>query len=310
MQATLAALPGPVRAALWYVGALSCWGLAAGVIRFAVAYLPALELGFLRASIAVLITLPWLIRARALPLPRRNFGLYLLRGSLEVVAIAAWFVALGLMQAADVVALGFTTPLFSTLLGALILGERIRLRRSLAILVGMAGALLIIRPGGLLGGGAIGWAALLPILCSAAAGASRIVGRRLSQTEPVVTIVASLGVITAPALLPLALAVWQPITLIGFALAAAIASISLLGHVLMVRALRLDGVSALAPYEFAQMLTAVAFGIAVLGEWPDRWTWIGSAVILGAAVYTVRREAKLARAAALKRDPFSAADIQ
>lgn len=293
----LAALPAPVRAALWYIAALSCWGLAAGMIRFAVAYVPALQLGFLRASIAVVLTLPWLVRARVFPLPRRNVGLYLLRGGLEVVAIAAWFLALGLMQAADVVALSFTTPLFCTLLGALFLGERIRLRRSLAILVGMLGALLIVRPAGLLGGSGIGWAALLPILCSLTAGASRIVGRRLSQTEPVVTIVASLGVITAPALLPLALPVWQPVAAAGLALAAAIAAISLAGHVFMVRALRLDAVSALAPYEFAQMLTAVAFGIAVLSEWPDLLTWIGSAIILGAAVYTVRREARLAREA-------------
>jgi len=297
MTGLLAAPPAPLRAALWYTAALSCWGVAAGLIRFAVAYLPPLELGFLRSSIAVVLTLPWLIQARAFPLPRRNLGLYLLRGGLEVVAIATWFAALGLMQAADVVALGFTTPLFSSLLAALFLRERIRLRRSLAILVGMLGALLIVRPANLLGGGAIGAAAILPLVASAAAGASRMIGRRLSQSEPAVTIVASLGFVTAPALLPLALPVWQPVTLAGLGLATLIAAISLSGHVFMVRALRLEGVAALAPYEFAQMLTAVAFGIAVLSEWPDLWTWIGSAVILGAAVYTVRREAQLARLA-------------
>jgi drug/metabolite transporter (DMT)-like permease len=292
MTGLLSALPAPMRAALWYTAALSCWGIAAGLTRFAVAYLPALELGFLRSAIAVALTLPWLIHARAFPLPRRNFGLYLLRGGLEVVAIATWFAALGLMQAADVVALGFTTPLFSSLLAAVFLRERIRLRRSLAILVGMLGALLIVRPGNLLGGGAIGTAAVLPLAASAAAGASRIVGRRLSRSEPAVTIVASLGFLTTPALLPLALPVWQPITLAGLGLATLIAAISLSGHVFMVRALRLEGVAALAPYEFAQMLTAVAFGIAILSEWPDFWTWIGSAVVLAAAVYTVRREAQ------------------
>jgi drug/metabolite transporter (DMT)-like permease len=303
MTGMLAALPAPVRAALWYVAALGCWGAASGLIRYATAYLPALELGFLRSSIAVVLTLPWLIQARAFPLPRRNLGLYLLRGALEVVGIATWFLSLGLMQAADVVALGFTTPLFSSLLAALFLGERIRLRRSLAILVGMLGALMIVRPGDLLGGGAVGWAAALPLIASAAAGASRMVGRRLSQTEPAVTIVASLGVLTAPALLPHALPGWQAITAVGFGLAAAIAAISLSGHVFMVRALRLEGVAALAPYEFAQMLTAVAFGAAVLGEWPDAWTWAGSAVILSAAVYTVRREAQLARAALTEDRP-------
>lgn len=298
MTAILAALPIPMRAALWYVGALSCWGVSAGIIRYAAAEMPTIELGFFRALFGALLTLPWLVHGRVFPLPRRNFGLYLLRGAVETVAIATWFIALGYMQAADVVALGFTAPLFTTLLGALLLGERIRLRRSLAIAVGLAGALLVIKPANLLGGGELGWIALLPVLGSLAVAASRIAGRRLAQTEPTVVIVASLGFITTPALLPAAALVWEPVTLDGIALAALIAGLSLIGHVLMVRALGKAQVSALAPYEFAQLLTAVAFGIAVLGEWPDRWTWIGSAVILGASVYIVRREAQIARAAA------------
>ncbi len=299
MTAMLAALPTPVRAALWYVGALSCWGVSAGIIRFAAAEMPTIELGFFRALFGALLTLPWLLRAGLFPLPRRRFGLYLLRGLVEAVAIATWFIALGYMQAADVVALGFTAPLFTTLLGALLLGERIRLRRSVAIAVGLIGALLVIKPANLLGGGGIGWIALLPVFGSLAVAASRIAGRRLAQSEPVIVIVASLGFITTPVLFPAAALVWVPVTLYSIAFAALIASLSLVGHVFMVRALGMAPVSALAPYEFAQMLTAVAFGIAVLGEWPDVWTWVGSAVILGASVYIVRREAQLARAAGL-----------
>lgn len=305
MRTTLASLPAPLRAALWYIAALSCWGVAAGMIRYAAVYMPTLEIGFFRSLFGALLTIPFLIHARTLPLPRRRVGLYLLRGGLEVVGIATWFAALGLMLAADVVALNFTTPLFVSLLGALLLGERLRLRRGLAILAGLAGALCVIKPGG-----DLGWVALLPVLCAAAAGASRIVGRKLAQTEPMVTLVASLGFLTTPALLPLALTVWQPPTLFGLAASFLIAVLSLVGHVFIVRALRMSPASALAPYDFAQLLTAVAFGIAVIGEWPDLWTWIGSAVILAASVYTVRREAQLARAAALKRGPLAAADVE
>ena len=305
MTQMLAALPAPVRAALWYIAALSCWGIAAGVIRYASTAMPALEIGFFRALFAVLITLPWLIHARVLPVPRRHFGLYMLRGGLEVVGIATWFAALGMMLAADVVALNFTTPLFVTLLGALLLGERIRLRRSLAVLAGLVGALCVIKPGA-----GFGWVAVLPIVCAVAAAASRIVGRKLARTEPMVTLIASLGFLTAPALLPLALAVWQPPTLFGLAASLVIAVLSLIGHIFIVRALRISPVSALAPYDFAQLLTAVAFGIVVIGEWPDLWTWIGSAIILAASVYTVRREAMLARADELKRGPLPPADVE
>lgn len=291
-----ATLPAPVRGAIWYAAALGCWGLAAGLIRYGAAEMPALQLGFLRALFGALLMLPWLVPRRISPVPRRHTRLYLVRGLLEVIAIACWFSALGLMQTADVVALGFTLPLFATLLAALFLGERIRLRRGLAILVGLAGAVLVMKPGGLLDGGALAWAAVLPIVTSVAAAASRIISRRLAQEgEPVVTLVASLGFITAPLLLPMSLVTWEPLTAGGIAIGLVIAALSLVGHVCMVRALRLEEASALAPYEFSQLLVAVAFGAVVLGEWPDAWTWVGSAVILGSAVYIVRREAALAR---------------
>jgi drug/metabolite transporter (DMT)-like permease len=295
MIPSAAALPAPVLGALWYVAALSCWGVSAGIIRYAAADMPTLEIGFFRALFGALLTLPWLLRARVYPVPRRHVGLYLLRGALETVAIATWFIALGYMQAADVVALGFTAPIFTTLLGAMLLGERIRLRRSLAIAVGLAGALLVIKPVNLIAGEGVGWIALLPVFGSIAVAGSRIAGRRLAQTEPTIVIVASLGFITTPMLLPAAAAIWQPVTLYPLALALGIACLSLIGHVFMVLALAKAPVSALAPYESAQMLTAVAFGIAVLGEWPDLWTWVGSAVILGVAIYIIRREAQLAR---------------
>lgn len=286
------AIPVPILAALWYAAALGCWGLAAGLIRYAAVDMPALQIGFLRALFGALLMLPWLVPQRIAPVPRRHMGLYMVRGLLEVVAIACWFSALALMQAADVVALGFTLPLFATLLAALFLGERLRLRRGIAILVGLTGAVLVMKPGGQ----NMAWIAALPIVTSICAAASRIISRHLAQQgEPMVTLVASLGFITAPLLFPLSLWGWEPLTLAGVAIGFVIATLSLIGHVFMVRALRLEEASALAPYEFSQLLVAVAFGIAVLGEWPDRWTWIGSAVILGAAVYIVRREAALAR---------------
>lgn len=291
-------LPAPLRAALWYVGALSLWGACAGMVRYAAAEVPAIELGFLRALFGALLMLPWLIRGRISPLPRRHVGTYLLRGVVEVVAIATWFCSLAIMQAADVVALGFTMPLFASLLAALFLGERLRLRRGIAILAGLLGAVLVMKPGA----SDVGWWAILPILGAVAVAGSRITGRVLAQHgEPMVTVIASLGFITAPLLLIPALFVWQTPSPTMLLLVFTITVVSMLGHVLMIWALRLGEASALVPYEFTQLLATVAFGVIMLGEWPDRWTWIGSAVILCAGVYIVRREAALARAAVSRR---------
>jgi hypothetical protein len=81
-------LPAPVRAALWYVAALSLWGASAGLVRYAAAEIPPIELGFLRALFGALLMVPWLVHARVSPLPRRHLGVYLLRGVIEVAAIA------------------------------------------------------------------------------------------------------------------------------------------------------------------------------------------------------------------------------
>ncbi|MCC7046356.1 MAG: DMT family transporter [Alphaproteobacteria bacterium] len=293
-------LPVPIRAALWYVGALSLWGASAGMVRYATLELPAIELGFLRALFGAVLMVPWLIRGRIFPLPRRHIGIYLLRGVVEVLAIATWFLSLAVLQAADVVALGFTMPLFATLLAAIFLGERLRLRRAAAIVVGLLGALLVMKPGG----SAAGWWAAVPVLGAVAVAGSRITGRVLARHgEPMVTVIASLGFITAPLLLVPALFVWEWPSLSVLLLALAITVVSMIGHVLMIWALRLGEASSLVPYEFTQLLATVAFGVIMMGEWPDRWTWIGSAVILCAGIYIVRREAALARQAALKPTP-------
>ena len=290
-------LPQPLRAMLWYVLALSLWGASAGLVRFASLEVPAIELGFLRAFYGAVLLLPWLFLYRVSPIPRRHVGVYLLRGVLEVGAIATWFIALAVMPAADVVALGFTMPLFATLLAALFLGERLRLRRSLAILVGLLGAVLVMKPGG----EGVGWIAVLPVAGAVVVAGSRICGRVLAQRgEPMVQVVASLGFITAPILAVPAGFVWVTPSAAMMLLAFTISVISLTGHVCMVRALRLGEASALVPYEFTQLLATVAIAAAVLGEWPDLWTWVGSAVILCAGVYIVRREAAIARQEAEK----------
>ncbi|MBL8705411.1 MAG: DMT family transporter [Rhodospirillales bacterium] len=285
-------LPQPLRAMLWYVLALSLWGMSAGLVRYAALEVPAIELGFLRAFYGMVLVIPWLLYYRVSPVPRRHVGIYVLRGVCEVGGIATWFIALSLMQAADVVALGFTMPFFASILAAIFLGERLRLRRGLAILIGLIGAVIVIRPGQ----SDIGSAALIPLLGAIVVAVSRLSSRVLAaRGEPMIQLVASLGFITAPILAIPAAFVWVWPSPAMMLLAFTVSVISLTGHVCMVRALRLGEASVLATYEFTQLLATVAIAAAVLGEWPDRWTWIGSAIILAAGLYIARREAALAR---------------
>jgi drug/metabolite transporter (DMT)-like permease len=284
-------LPDPIKGALWYIAAGVSWALMGGVVRYLSAGLPIFEVIFFRAFLGLAVMLPWLVHWRLNPIPQRHRGVYSLRGLAEIGAMMSWYTAIALMPVADVVALGFAAPLFATLLAVLFLHERVGLRRGLAIAIGMCGALLIVRPGFQ----ELSLAAILAIAAALATAVSRISARKLSQTEDPTVIVASIGLFTVPATLVPALAVWQMPDLPQAFWLIVMGGLGTLGHVCLTQALRVSEASELAPYDFAQLLTAVAFGIAVFGEAPDLWTSVGAVVVAGTAVYVVRREAQLRR---------------
>lgn len=214
-----------------------------------------------------------------------------MRGLCEVGALLGWFSAVALIPLADVVALGFTAPLFATVLAALTLGERVGLRRWSAIGIGMVGALVILRPG--LGDVSAG--ALIALATAVAIGGSRVTARRLALTEPVPVIVAAVALFTVPATLVPMLFVWQTPSPTQLMLCLALGGLATLGHVCIALAFRVSEASELAPYDFAQLLLAVLFGALAFGEVPDAWTWLGGALVAGTAVYVIRREARLHR---------------
>jgi len=276
---------------MWYIAAGVFWANMGGIARYLSAELPTFEIIFFRALLGNLVLVPWLIRLRLNPIPQRLRGVYTLRGGVEVAAMLCWFTALSLIPVADVVALGFTTPLFATLLAVLFLGERIRLRRGIAIAVGMGGAALIVRPGI----NELSFAALLAIGSAFFSAASRVSGRVLAPTENPAVIVAAIGLFTIPATLIPALTVWQwpePTQWLWLCLMGGLATS---GHICLTMALRTSEASELAPYDFSQLIAAVVFGILVFSEAPDMWTWTGAIVIASTAVYVVRREAQLHR---------------
>jgi drug/metabolite transporter (DMT)-like permease len=208
-----------------------------------------------------------------------------------VLAMLTWFSAVALIPVADVVALSFTAPLFATALAVVALGERVGVRRWSAVAVGMVGALIILRPGAQeLSAGAV-----LALASAVAIAGSRISARRLAQTEPVATIVASIALFTVPCTLVPMLFVWQTPNLGQILLLLALSGLSTIGHVCLTLAFRVSEASELAPYDFSQLLMAVIFGAIAFGEVPDVWTWVGGVIVVGTAVYVMRREARLAQ---------------
>ena len=261
--------------------------LVTGIVRYLGSDMPAVQAAFIRYCFGVVLMLPLLLAAlRVQPVPRR-FGLHVLRGVVHAAGVMLWFYAMARIPIAEVTAIGFTAPLFTTIGAALFLGERLRARRIVAVVVGFIGTLVILRPGvQAIAPGALAQLAAAPLFAC-----SFIVAKKLTETQPGTVIVGWLSIFVTLALLPPALLVWRTPTTTELVLLALTAVCATAGHYTLTRAMRLAELTLLQPFSFLQLVWASLLGLVAFAEVPDLWTWLGAAIIVGAATYIAHREA-------------------
>ena len=263
------------------------------LVRLAAADLHPIQIVFFRNLLGLLFLLPWLTRTEYRFWRSPNLKLHLLRTCLWLGAMTCWFTGVTLIPLTDAVALNFTAPLFATVLAALILGEVVRIRRWTAVCTGLAGALIVLRPGF----AEIGLGQLLILLDAMLWSSAMIVIRLLGRTESTTTIVSYMFILVAPISLIPALFVWQWPDLTTWLWLVGLAATSTVGHFLMTRAFVVAEASAIMPFDFVRLLWFALAGYLAFGEVPDHWTLVGAVVIVGSAIYIGQREAQLARAA-------------
>ena len=186
-------------------------------------------------------------------------------------------------------------PLLMTLGAALFLGEQVGWRRWLSIVVGFAGVLLIVKPGT----AAFEFSSVLAIIAVMTLAVRDLVTRRLPPEV-------GSGLLSAGAFGSMGLAGLALMLLGGQqavlptpgqgALMAATLCFGLLGYITMVVATRLAEISAIAPFRYSRLLFAMLLAVAIFGERPDAATLLGAALIAGAGIYSMWREARLRRA--------------
>ena len=226
----------------------------------------------------------------------KRVGAHVGRMALGLTAMALNFAAMIMLPLAEAPAIGFSVPIFSTVLAAMVLGEPTGRWRWGAVAAGFLGVLLIVQPGTgqvpILGASVALIAALLTASVTIAI-------RRLGKTERASTTVFWFAV---SSLIPLTvMMLWfagshDPITwliLAGLALAGGLAQLTLTG------ALRLAPVALVMPMDYTSLLWATLLGIWIFGELPTSWIWVGSPIIIASGLVIVWREHRLARRAAL-----------
>lgn len=266
------------------------FGLMAVGIRMAAAELHPFQIAFFRNLFGLLFALPLLLGSH-LSLRTGRFGLYLLRCVIGLAAMLTGFWSLVHLPLAQAVALSYTTPLFVTVLAVVFLRERVRLRRWSAVLVGFAGALVIIRPEGF----QISWPILVALLSALLAAAAAVSIKFLSRTEPTGAIVIWMVLIMTPLSLPPALPYWTWPSANGWIWVALTGLFGTVGHLALTGAYKRGDASALQPLNFLQLPLVAFFAWLLFAERLDRHTLVGAAIILAATVYIAHREAVLAR---------------
>ncbi len=227
-------------------------------------------------------------RALATARPR----LQLLRGVTVLGAALLFIAGLARLPIADATAIGFAAPLLVTALSIPLLGERVGPRRWAAVSAGFLGVLIVVRPGS----GALGWAALLPLLSAACWGLSLVVTRRMRGGDrPLTTLLYStvIGFAASSTALPL---VWQPPGAGAWALMVLMGALSAAGQYLLIAGLARGDASLLAPFSYSQMIWSTLTGFFVFGTVPTAWTWCGAAIIVASGIYIAHRERLRARA--------------
>ena len=235
-----------------------------------------------------LLTLNMISETRETTLrPRHPYWLALRCGA-GLIAGACAFIAIGLLPLSEFYAYIFTSPLLITLLAIPILGEKVRIHRGIAIIVGLAGVLVVLRPGSTelgLGHAAALLAALMGSLVS-------VITRKIGRDERGVVMILypMLTNLTVMALvLPF---VYVPLELGTMGLLAVDAVLVLLAMALLVRAYVLADAMTVAPMQYTQIIWATVFGILLFQEFPEWQTYLGTAIIALSGLYVLLREAR------------------
>ena len=213
-------------------------------------------------------------------------GLQVLRSMLMVGATLSFFTAVNYMPVAEASAIGMIAPLMVTALAIPMLGERVGARRWTAVAIGLIGALIIIRPGF----GNLSWAAILPVITAICYALYQITTRMLADIDPPITTFfysGAVGVVVLSLAVPFA---WQTPTAGGWAMMIALGLIAGVGHFCVIQALRRAPASLLAPFSFTQLIWVTILGFLVFGDFPDNYTLLGAAIVVGSGGYVFYRE--------------------
>jgi drug/metabolite transporter (DMT)-like permease len=234
----------------------------------------------------------------------RRPKMHLLRVAVVMVSNVTFFVGLAALPLADAIAVAFVSPIVVTLLSVVFLHETVGPRRWMAVILGMVGVIIMLRPGA----GVIQPAAILVLVSAILYAAGNLLARRMGDTESAMTLgfYVQTGFIVVSVVMGLWTGdghlatddplwgflfrpwIWPPVgdwpVFLATGLAVGV------GGLMVTQAYRTAEAGLIAPFEYVGMPMAIFWGVVIFGTWPDLTAWAGIALICGSGLYTLWRE--------------------
>ncbi len=280
-----------VTAIFWFM-------IMAALIKATSEDVPAGEAVFFRSFFAIPVILIWLAMRRELRngLITRNPMAHVARGILGTSAMGMTFAGLGMLPLPEVTAIGYATPIFTVILAALMLGERIRMVRITAVLLGLIGVLIMLWPrlsGGVSLEDTATFGATLILMATLARAFVQIHVRRMVETEHTAAIVfyfSATATILSLMSLPFGWVVPSVETMALLLLAGVLGGMA---QILVTSSFRFGAASMLAPVDYASMLFAILIGYVWFGEVPTMVMLMGATLVIAGNVLVIWREHQL-----------------
>jgi drug/metabolite transporter (DMT)-like permease len=287
-----------VKGALILMLAAGLFSMMTVLIKLTGEHLHVTQILLVRQAIMTAIVAPAIFKGFPGVLNTTRPGLQVIRITFAIGAMMMGFTAIIHMPLADATSLGFAKSFFVTIFAVLILSETVGARRWGAVAFGFIGVLIMLRPGT----DAFTIYGVMAVAGAACAGLVMVIIRLLSRTESPTTILSwqaiGVGLVVA---IP-AIWFWQWPTALEWILLVAMGGISYIAQMANIHAYKWGEASVLASLDYVRLLYATILGYLVFSTVPGIATWIGSAIIVGASIYTIWREARNKQA--LNRSPL------
>ncbi len=256
------------------------------LVKLAGQRLAAQQVVLFRAAVALVLSWGLLRRSGMSPWGTLR-GLLLLRGLLGFCALSCFFWALVHLPLAEASVIQYLNPVFTSLLAALLLGERLEWRAALSVLGSLSGLVLVLRPAFLFGGGVESLDPLASGVALAGAvfsAAAYTTVRRIGPAEHPLVIVFWFPLVATPLSLPMVLSVWQWPTPLEWVALLGVGVATQVAQVFMTRGLQKEPAARATAVSYLQVVFAFMWGVLLLGERPDTLTLVGASLIVGSTL--------------------------